>query len=86
MAVDHEVDVHVPETGKHGHAFGRYHLVAGWYFKRRGCSHRHDRFTVNENDAVRDGGPEQSVYESTADQRFFICSLDARAGEHQEGC
>ena len=34
VAVDHQVDVHVPEAGQHAHAFGGDHLGAGGHRER----------------------------------------------------
>ena len=70
VADDHRVDVHVPEAGEHGHAFGGDHLGAGGDGERADLADGGDLVAVDEDDAVLDGRAGEAVDEGAADEGF----------------
>ena len=73
VADDHRVDVHVPEAGQHGHAFGGDDLGARGHGERADLADGGDLVAVDEDDAVLDGGAGEAVDEGAADEGFEFC-------------
>src|SRR4030095_1706330 len=55
MAVDHQMNVHVPETWKHGHAFSGDNFCALRYGKHANLAYSLYSFAFNDDNAVAKG-------------------------------
>ena len=58
---DHGVDVAIPEAGEHVHSFGRNHFGIFWHGEGSDLADRGDAFAVDQDDAVREGRPAETV-------------------------
>jgi len=89
VADDHGVDVHVPEPGEHGHAFGRDDLRARRHGERADLADGGDGLPLDEDDAVPDRRAGKSVDEGAADEGFdfrgWSRGLGAEAGDEGGG-
>src|SRR5262245_47461547 len=75
MAVDHQMDVHIPQTRQHGHAFGRDHLGVFWDRQGSSLADGFDPFSIDDNDAVAKRLSAVAVNQRSSDQSFYFLRL-----------
>ena len=85
VPVDHEVDVHVPESGQDRHPLGRDHLGARRHGQRPDLTHRGDALALDEDDAVANRPAAEAIDERPADERFHRRGALGRRRRHLSG-
>jgi hypothetical protein len=78
------VDVHVPEPGQHGHAFGGDHLGAARNSQRPDLTNGGDALSIDDDDAVAKGSAAESIDERAGDESLHTAwcwlTLSRRCG------
>src|SRR6185503_13526183 len=72
MAVNHQVDVHIPKTGKDSHAFSGNHFCAGRNREGADLAYGFYSFPVNDDDAVSNRRAAKPVDQRSADESFYV--------------
>jgi hypothetical protein len=65
----HRVDVAIPETRQHVHAFGGNDFGIGWNLQRTDCANSLDALVFDDDYAVREWVAAKAVDQATADER-----------------
>ena len=66
---NHRVNVAIPEARQHVHSFGGNDFGIARHWQRVDRADRHDAFAFDQDDAVRQRRPAETVNQTTADER-----------------